>query len=430
MQVNRFFSRDLESWRPQIAGFGLEVLVAAIVCVVLGLILLGSPSPSHGYEYEYGYGSNAASYNDGQSHDGYTHRDGLWWKGGNSYQRTAKTCWKDNRYWVDACCGGGYWATKRVAYTCYDYLPYAYATPESGIEKFATQLLAIKKAEVQSELKVREGYAESQRDRDFAQTAKELAQSFGVTDYRIQGFGQYLGYGDEYQFPAQQGSTVYGVREYAGDFYGEAAIKLLDADRAIASAYELRKLSREYDHEAEISLNESVVAMDESRTHSVTALAEMRELRQSVSDGLRDLAVVAQAMKPEPRATIRGSERVWQPQKNHDAGQQSNDGDDVQHEPQASDDDGAAIDYGPLPKWADVVEQKCSECHDKHVARKSEVFPKGFNLENVGKWSARQKIRLWEVIDKDCKGVCMPPDEIESLTPAEEKSLKNWIASL
>lgn len=392
--MKRIFS-NLETWRWP--------LLAALVCLTFGMLL---GTPAQGYEYGYGGGD---SYSATANSDGYTYRDGLWWKGEKSYQRTAKTCWKDSRYWVDACCGGGYWTTKRVAYTCYDYLPYAYASPETGIEKFAAQLLEIKKAEVKSELKIREEYA-------FAKQAESLAQSFGVTDYRIENFGQNLNYGDEgYQFPAQQGSTVYGTREYVGDFYGEAAIKLLDADRAIASAYELRKLSREYDHDAETSLHASVTAMDESRTNSVTALAEMRELRQSVSDGLRDLAVVAQAMKPEPRATIRSSEHTSQPS--------YGDGGEVQANAQVE------VELGTLPKWADVVQQKCTDCHDKHAARNSEVFPSGFDLQDISKFSARQKIRLWEVIDKDCKGICMPPDSVESLTPEEEKSLKNWVAS-
>lgn len=299
---------------------------------------------------------------------------------------------------------------RRYAVTVWKYRPAtAYAKQEEGIEKFADQLLRIKYAEIKSELKLREQYA-------FAKEAAGLAEKFGITNYSIEGYGQALNYGDPalaqqgYQYPAQQGSTVYGVNEYVGDFYGEASMRLIDADRYLANRTELRKMDRQYAYEEGLSLDRHAETLSLSRDQSLSALAEMRELRASVTGLMREATDLVKALKAEPRATIQRSEAQpldWQ---------------------QPDEGDGAAIQQ-TVELAVTGLKTKCATCHIDGRKGDSNLFPEGVNFGDIADWNGEQIGALLDVVEsgKTRNGKAMPPDG-DPLTVQEKLAIATWLS--
>jgi hypothetical protein len=310
------------------------VLACAAHFATLGVVLAGWNKASDGYYYK-------------DTDTNYPH------------EQYEDTCWKNVTY-QDGCCRT---YTKRVAYTCLKYRPVAVANPQTGIERFAQQLLEMKKGEMRSEWKLREQYA-------FAKEAANLADAFGVTQYRIQGYGQNLNYGDaEYaQYPALGGNTQYGVKEYAADFYGGAAQTLVDVNQTIAMQNEVQKLQQQYASESNETWKKYSTEIVENAGDRTAVLAQIQQQNETIALLGHTMQSLIAASKPEV-ASIRTRETV----------------------PYGSYGDGPlALSAGDGDFHA-VVENSCAGCHEEHAAVKSKTFPAGVDFTTLAQWTATQR---------------------------------------
>lgn len=344
---------------------------------------------------DYGSGGNYAGY----SASGYTYRDGYYWSNGVPYERYEGTCKKKE---CDHC-GRSRWIT----YACWKYRPVKIINIKEtdSFDDIVKQMIAMKREEKAVENDIRENYAK-------VKAVGELNSIFGFDSQRIQGYGQYLAYGDQYtQYPAPQGTTVYGVNEVIGSTYGESALSLLDADAHINTAYEHRRVSRQYEHDAEIALGNNVRDMEAGRTQQIGAVAEIQALGSQTVALAKELRALASELKAKDRATIHSRE-IFPIET---------------HQPEPAEQPAAS-----LPKWRDVVVTSCGECHIDQSLGKSDMFPSGFNFNAIGDMSNAQIDYLWKTVvtGKTAKGKIMPPKSHGPLTTAEKSALSNWLAGL
>jgi hypothetical protein len=323
------------------------------------------------------------------------HTDGYWYANGDltkPHERYEDTCWKNVSY-AD-CCGGSY--TKRVAYTCLKYRPVAVADPQTGIERFAQQLLAIKQGEMKSEWKLREQYA-------FAKEAASLADAFGVTQYRVQGYGQNLNYGDpEYQYPALSGNTQYGVKEYAADFYGNAAQTLVDVNQTIAMQHEVQKLQQQYASESNETWKQYTTQIVEGAGENTAVLAQIQQQNETIALLGQTMQSLIEASKPDV-ASVRTRETVpygyEQP---------------------------LGLSASPTAEgFQAVLTNSCAGCHDEHVAVKSKTFPAGVDFSTIAQWTQKQRDKA--VVDV---GTGRMPKGKTKLVAAEKQAFVNHVISL
>lgn len=319
--------------------------------------------------------------------------DGYWHNGdGYSYRRVEKTCWKNVTY-QDGCCRT---YTKRLPYTCADYERIAIADPETGIEKFAQQLLDIKRGEMKSEWKLREQYA-------FAKEAAGLADAFGVTQYRVQGYGQNLNYGDEYaQYPALTGNTQYATKEYAADYYGNAAQTLVDVNQTIAMQNEVQKLQQQYAAESNESWKKYSTEIVEGAGDRTAVLAQIQQQNETIALLGQTMQSLIQAAKPDV-ASVRTRETY----------------------PLDGMPDGALSLEAGGADFKAVLTNSCAKCHESHAGVKSKTFPAGVHFDQLASWTDKQREKA--IIDVSTGR--MPKGKVK-LVAADKQAFVNYILSL